>query len=163
MNTETMTAIPIPKIYWESFQGALNAKIKRLARDIASSLKQNEQPLLKALATEKVTAYLFDEDGQELQDIQSMRCKHYTTTEENPAILKVCNQPILLGKGSACPFHTGRKKMPIESLPVLKKVKIDDSFYLLDSENILYTMEEYKPCGRMIGSQYILFQYNEGT
>lgn len=163
MSTEQLTAIPIPKIYWESFQGALNAKIKRLARDIATSLKQNEQPLLKALATEKVSAYLFDEDGQELQDIQSMRCKHYIASDENPAILQVCNQPILLGKGTACPFHTGRKKMPIEKLPVLKKVKIDDTLYLMDSENILYTMEEYKPCGRVNGSQYILVEYNQST
>ena len=52
-----MQQIPLPKLYWETFQDALQAQVKRLAKEIAGTLNQSEQPLLKALATEKVTAY----------------------------------------------------------------------------------------------------------
>lgn len=99
-----MTSLPLPKIYWDTFQSALQSKVKRLAKEIAATLGESEQPLLKALAAEKVEAYLFEEEGAEMIDLQSMRCKHIQPTAENAAVLRVCGQPIVLGK-TACLHH----------------------------------------------------------
>lgn len=153
-----MTSLPIPKIYWDALQSALQAEVKKLAREVASSLKEPEQPLLKALASEKVSAYLFEEEGQEFQDIQSMRCQHPAPSPENAAIFQICNQPILLGKGNACPLHTHKKKPNIEQLPVLRRIKIDDAIYLLDSENRIYSPDGFKICGFYKNNKCTLFE-----
>jgi hypothetical protein len=121
-----MTSLPLPKIYWDTFQSALQAKVKRLAKEIATTLGESEQPLLKALASEKVEAYLFEEEGAEMIDLQSMRCKHIQPTAENAAVLRVCGQPIVLGK-TACLHHelhgTTTVKPP---LPVWQQLRDSD-------------------------------------
>ena len=121
-----MTSLPLPKIYWDTFQSALQAKVKRLAKEIATTLGESEQPLLKALASEKVEAYLFEEEGDEMIDLPSMRCKHVYPTAENTAVLRVCGQPIVLGK-TACLHHelhgTTTVKPP---LPVWQQLRDSD-------------------------------------
>jgi hypothetical protein len=99
-----MTSVPIPKLYWDTFQSALQSKVKRLAKEIATTLGESEQPLLKALLTEKVDALLFEEDGDEMIDLESMRCKHIQPTPENPAVLRRCGQPVVYKK-TACLHH----------------------------------------------------------
>lgn len=153
-----MTSLPIPKIYWEALQGALQAQAKILAKDVATSLNQSEQPLLKVLASEKIGAYLFEEEGAEFIDIQSMRCQHPSPHPDNPSLLKICNEPILIGKGNTCPFHTHKKKISIDSLPVFRKIKIDGVDFLVDSENTLYTVEDFKACGIYRKNRCIVFQ-----
>jgi hypothetical protein len=122
-----MKSLPIPKIYWDTFQSALQAKVKRLAKEIATTLGESEQPLLKALASEKVEAYLFEEEGAEMIDLQSMRCKHVYPTAENATVLRVCGQPIVLGK-TACLHHelhgTTTVKPPL--LPVWQQLRDSD-------------------------------------
>lgn len=121
-----MTSLPLPKIYWDTFQSALQSKVKRLAKEIAATLGESEQPLLKALAAEKVEAYLFEEEGAEMIDLQSMRCKHVYPTAENAALLRVCGQPVVLGK-MACLYHelhgTTTVKPP---LPVWRQLRNSD-------------------------------------
>lgn len=97
------TTLPLPKLYWDTFQSALQSKVKRLAKELAATLGESEQPLLKALLNEKVGVYLVEEDGDEMVDLQSMRCKHIQPTPENAAVLRRCGQPVVLGK-TAC-FH----------------------------------------------------------
>jgi hypothetical protein len=99
-----MTTLPLPKLYWDTFQAALQSKVKRLAKEIATTLGESEQPLLKALLNEKVDVYLVEEDGDEMIDLQSMRCRHIQPTPENAAVLRRCRQPIVKGK-TACLHH----------------------------------------------------------
>ena len=134
-----MQQIPLPKLYWETFQDALQAQVKRLAKEIATTLNQSEQPLLKALATEKVTAYLFEEEGSELVDLQRMRCKHIQATSDNPAVLQRCNHPILLGTNQdSCPHHTLHPKPslqhPVETFRIIKDKATGKKFWI-DSES----------------------------
>lgn len=130
-----MTTLPIPKIYWDVFQGALQTKVKRLAKEIASSLGQPEQPLLKALLTDKVSVYLFEEEGSEFVDLPSMRCKHTVPSVENPAVLIVCNEPVLLGK-TACLLHQ-TKELEQVLLPKLKAIVDSETgiSYWIDQDN----------------------------
>ena len=121
-----MTSLPLPKIYWDTFQSALQSKVKRLAKEIAATLGESEQPLLKALAAEKVEAYLFEEEGAEMIDLQSMRCKHIQPTAENAAVLRVCGQPIVLGK-TACLHHELHGTTTVKpSLPVWHQLRDSD-------------------------------------
>jgi hypothetical protein len=134
-----MTTLPIPKIYWDTFQTALQSKVKRLAKEVATCLGQSEQPLLKALASQKVDAYLFEEEGSEYIDVKSMRCKHLTPSSENAAVLITCNQPIILGK-AACIYHEGVPKQTLfhPEYKVLKEYKVvtyDGETYWVASDN----------------------------
>jgi hypothetical protein len=133
-----MQQIPLPKLYWETFQDALQSQVKRLAKEIAGTLNQSEQPLLKALATEKITAYLFEEEGAELIDLQRMRCKHIQASTENPAVFQRCNHPILLGTSqAACPHHALHPKPslqhPVETFRIIKDRGSGKKFWV-DSE-----------------------------
>jgi hypothetical protein len=131
-----MATLPIPKLYWDVFQGAFQTKIKRLAKEIASSLGQPEQPLLKALVAEKVDVYLFEEEGSEFIDLPSMRCKHQIMSSENLSVLKTCDQPVLLGK-QACLLHELKAEGPPPPLPKLRIVKDLDTgnSFWVNSEN----------------------------
>jgi hypothetical protein len=113
------TTLPIPKARtWDIFQATLQSKVKRLAKEVAATLGEPEQPLLKALLNEKVAAYLFEEEGSEMIELQERRCKHIQPTPEDAAVLRVCRQPVILGK-TACLHHELRGSLPLSSLPCL--------------------------------------------
>ena len=128
-----MTTLPIPKIYWDTFQTALQSKVKRLAKEVATCLGQSDQPLLKALLTQKVDAYLFEEEGSEYIELKDCRCKHLAPSSENAAVLVTCNQPIILGK-AACIYHEGVPKQTL-FLKEYKVVTYDGQTYWVDSDN----------------------------
>lgn len=142
-----MTTLPIPKIYWDVFQSALQSKVKRLAKEIAASIGQPEQPLLKALVAEKVDAYLFEEEGSEFIDLSSMRCKHHTPSADNHAVLITCNQPVLLGKTACFQHELGPLPLPL-SLPLPKLKQVVDpetgTVYWIDSDNSVVEKSDIK-------------------
>ena len=59
---------------------------------------------MKALLNEKVGVYLIEEEGDEMIDLQTMRCRHFQPMAEDAAVLRRCGQPIVLGK-TACLHH----------------------------------------------------------
>jgi len=144
----TTTAVPVPKMYWDALEGALQAQVKRLARDISTCLREPEVPFLKHLAKEKVSVYLFEEEGSEMADISTMRCSSYVPCVDNPQVLVRCNQPILLGRATrGCPSHAGRaSQTSTTDLRVFKMVRDHEQTYWVDDENTLYTVD-LVPCG----------------
>ena len=139
-----MTTLPIPKLYWDIFQTALQSKVKRLAKEVATCLGQSEQPLLKALTSQKADAYLFEEEGSEYIDVKSMRCKHLTPSSENAAVLTTCNQPVILGK-AACIYHEGVPKQTL-FLPEYKLVTHDGDTYWVASDNSVRDKSDPTKC-----------------
>jgi hypothetical protein len=152
-----MTTLPIPKIYWDVLQSALQTKVKRLAKEIASSIGQPEQPLLKALVTEKVSVYLFEEEGSEFIDLPSMRCKHYRQIPENPLVVCACNQPVLLGD-TACLLHKNKELQPL-TLPIIREVRDTETgiSYWIDSENTVRDKKDMSLIGSYSNKRIILF------
>lgn len=152
-----MTTLPIPKIYWDVFQSALQTKVKRLAKEIASSIGQPEQPLLKALLTEKVSAYLFEEEGSEFIDLPSMRCKHYRQSLENPLVVCACNQPVLLGN-TACLLHQNKELQSV-TLPVIREVQDMETgiSYWVDAENTVRDKKDMSLIGCYSNKRIVLF------
>ncbi len=144
------TAFPIPKLYWDAFQSTVQAQTKRLAKEIAASLRQPENPLLRALQADKVSVYLFEEEGSEYVDIQSLRCSELRRNPDSPSVLEPCGQPVVIGQGKKCPHHLQTKKLPV--LPSLQKLRIirdsdTATKYWLTEENLLLT-SEMVPVGR---------------
>jgi hypothetical protein len=143
-------AFPLPKIYWDAFQSTVQAQTRRLAKEIATSLRQSEAPLLQALQSEKVSVYLFEEEGSEYVDQESLRCKEMRRSPENPAVLEPCGQPVVIGRGSKCPCHLHAKKLPVfGNLQTLRIVKDSQGTkYWLTTEKLLLNTE-MEPVGRM--------------
>jgi hypothetical protein len=152
-----MPTLPIPKLYWDTFQSALQAKVKRLAKEVAATLGQSEQPLLKALSAEKVDAYLFEEEGAEMLDIQSMRCKHLLPTSENPAVLRPCLQPVVLGK-TGCLHHEITSGSRAQNVPIMKSVKdMDGTTYWVDGHSVR-RKEDLSCIGFYTGEKLCIFK-----
>ena len=160
---QSQTLLPIQRIYWDTLQTALNAEVKRLAREVARTLHQPEQPLLQAIQQRTTGAYLFEEAESELCDIQRMRCKYIVPSLENPSVLCECRQPILLGAGNACPTHL-HKESPNVTLPRLRIIKssFGENFWV-DDEHIIRRKGDLKPIGKYnVESKHcILFQIDE--
>lgn len=159
MQTE-QTLLPIPRIYWDTLQSSLHSEVKRLAKDVARCLHRPEQPLLKAIQQNTLGAYIFEEANSELIDIQNMRCTHLTPSLENPSVLCKCNQPILVGAGSACPahLHTQSQEPTVQRLRLVKS-SFGEMFWI-DEQNIIRRKGDLKPCGRYKAGtkQCILFE-----
>jgi hypothetical protein len=141
-----MTTVPLPKIYWDIFQAALQSKVRRLAKDLATCLGEPEQPLLNALAAEKTAVYLFEEEGSEYIDVKSMRCKHYIPSPDNEAVLTPCHRPVLLGR-PACIYHEGTRQQIHPSLLELRQITDETgTIYWLDKENTIRNKSDPSLC-----------------
>jgi hypothetical protein len=152
-----MITVPIPKIYWDTFQTALQSKVKRLAKEVATCLGQSEQPLLKALATQKVDAYLFEEEGSEYIDVKSMRCKHLAPSSENAIVLQICNQPIIRGK-AACIYHEGKPNQSL-FLPEFKTIRYEGTTYWVAADNSVRDKADPTQCiGRYEDGQLTIYK-----
>lgn len=143
MQAPTGIAFPLPKLYWDAFQSTVQAQTKRLAKEIASSLRQPEQPLLRALQDEKVSVYLFEQEGSEYIDLQSLRCAEFRRNPESPSVLERCGQPVVIGQGQKCPHHIhGKSLLPSQTLRKLRIIRdTDGTKYWLSEENLLLNSE----------------------
>lgn len=143
--------LPIPRIYWDTLQASLATEVKRLAKDIATTLRQPEQPLLKALQ-DTVGAYLFEEEAHTLVDLAEMKCKALVRSSENQSVLTQCGQPILLGKGGVCPAHLHVEKEPSPTFGITHLKIIKDPYtgetYWVDSDHCLRRKGDLKCMGR---------------
>ncbi len=153
-------ALPLPKIYWDAFQSTVQAQTRRLAKEIAASLRQSEAPLLQALQTEKVSVYLLEEEGSEYIDLESLRCKEMRRSPDNPSVLEPCGQPVVIGRGSKCPCHLHSKKQPaLGSLQTLRIIKDSEGTkYWLTGENLLLNCDMI-PVGRFDTAHSNLFVF----
>lgn len=149
MSHQNGILLPIPRIYWDTLQASLATEVKRLAKDIAATLRQPEQPLLKALQG-TVGAYLFEEEAHTLVDLAEMRCKTMVRSSENQSVLMQCGQPILLGKGGVCPAHLHVEKEPTPTFITHLKIVKDrvGETYWVDSDHCLRRKGDLKCIGR---------------
>lgn len=144
--------LPIPRIYWDALQASLNTEVKRLAKDIAATLHQPEQPLLKALQ-DTVGAYLFEEEAHTMVDLAEMRCKAMVRSSENQSVITQCGQPILLGKGTpsgVCQAHLHSANEPTPTFITHLKIIKDytGETYWMDSGHCLRRKGDLKCIGR---------------
>jgi hypothetical protein len=85
--------VPIRKLLWDALELTIETQAKRLARDIADALGQDSSPLLKSIRDEKVSVYLFDEQGDDNIDLSEHRCEHLITIPGQDCYLTPCCNP----------------------------------------------------------------------
>lgn len=122
------TQIPVRKLFWDAFEMALTTQTYKLAKDVATALGKEPEPLLKALRDEKTKVYLFEEAADDdVEDLADFRCKHLVPHKEN---LAYCNEPVVWGKDKhdTCLEHLLNPSpySKFSNLPVLKRVVMDD-------------------------------------
>jgi len=157
---------PIPAILWESLQHSMTISVRRLVKDIGSSLGLPEKELLNGLLKSgdaMVRPYLFEEASpHELE----CRCDYIMQYPSSPTILQVCGQPILWTKdltAKRCPAHFGASPPSIpNSLPILTRVEAeaeDQGPLFVDSEGVVYDAA-YSPKGRYKKDSKTLFLFH---
>jgi len=152
--------VPVPALIWSTFEDALRANIKRLAKDIATTLGQSEAPLLSALlkgggtvaGAAAIRPYIFEEaeDNREAD----MRCKFLCQRPDAPLFIQACGQPVVWSAAapscSRCAEHLYSKpsklKVYLHTLKPLDTSHIDDVvpadkrlFY--DKDGTVYNIE----------------------
>ena len=144
-----MEQIPIRKIFWDALEMALEAQSHRLARDIAASLQVDETPLLKALKTEKVQVYLYDDTADGDYDMSEMKCRDIVRLHEGSPFLKRCLAPVVWPNSKIdacqhkclqhriCPSEFGADVSTTEQ-KVVQSITVENAQFYLDSSGILY-------------------------
>lgn len=148
-------AAPVPSLLWDTFEEALRLNVRRLAKDIATTLGQPDAPLLQALLKAPagtVRPYLFEEDGAAAEKEVDMRCDYLCQRPEAPRFLQPCRQPVVwVGAESCCRCseHLYSRQVKPGTLPVLEALESceSDAALYVGPDEVVYTAE-YEPCGR---------------
>lgn len=130
---------PIPGVIWNSLEAVLHANMYRLAKDIATTLRKPEAPLLQALKQEPVRPYIFEADDDTEIDA---RCNMLCLKPDMPKFCQPCRQPILWGSGQRCAEHAYSSRQP--SLPRLQPLQ---GGYFVSEDDTVYNIE-YEVVGR---------------
>lgn len=126
---------PIPAILWISLEEAMKTNMRRLAKDIASTLAQPEQPLMDALFKGKeavIRPYLFEEADED-KDID-MRCSVICQRPDAPLFLQQCGRPVFWDATKGAGPH--RCTRHLFTAPVLRP-RLPDLFPLLSESEEL--------------------------
>jgi len=151
--------VPIPSLIWSTFEDALRINIKRLAKDISSTLGQPDAPLMNAIFKDGVAnirPYIFEE-SDDTREVD-MRCNFMCQRPDAPLFLQACGQPVVWAAAAApspscarCAEHLYSKPVKLTVyLPVLKpldtrNMDIDDKLFY-DKNGAVYDAE-YRPRG----------------
>ena len=121
--------LPIPALLWETFEEALKGNVRKLAKDIATTLGQPDAPLMDALFKKgyapTVRPYIFEEGEAAAEKELEMRCCAVCQRPDTPLFLQPCGQPVLWCATTAasprCPQHLYSKAPGPEArnLPLL--------------------------------------------
>lgn len=155
-----MEHIPVRRLFWDALEVALEAQTHRLAKDIATALGQPEGPLLKALRTQKVKAYLLDTAGdQDIEDISAFRCSHMV---QEGTFLRPCGAPVVWsetdGPRESCPHHSLYPNPRPPDLASLTPIQTDEARYIVKEETGEVFTEKGDLCGRFSNGKLYLFE-----
>jgi hypothetical protein len=161
-----MQQIPIRKCFWEAVETAIEAQAHRLARDIAATLQVSETPLLKALRTEKIGVYLYDDSEDQGRDMTEMKCRDLVRLHEDSPFIHVCGAPVLwpntATKGARCVAHS---LVPSELVgvnaictQVLDYIQIDEVDYYIDKETSIIYSSSGEVAGKRVGGELRIFE-----
>ena len=85
----TDTRFPVPSYLWISLEATLQAESRKLVKEIAATLGQNEAALWKEVSKEKLSAYLVD--MMDPTD-ESLQCIGFTL---DGIVQKPCTNPVI--------------------------------------------------------------------
>jgi hypothetical protein len=147
----------VPSIVWDAFEEALHTNMYRLAKDIAMTLGQPNQPLLDAIKANKVRPFLVEMN--EDRDI-SLVCDYICQRPDAPAILQPCGQVVLWGIHSRrCPQHM--YSVPgVSHIPSVKAIQVDDQRFYVSEDGTIYD-GSYTIRGTLTGKTVKIFEVDK--
>jgi hypothetical protein len=142
----TETRFSVPSYLWISLEATLQAESRKLVKEIAATLGQNEAVLWKEVSKEKLSAYLIDMTDP---TNETQQCIGYTLES---IVQKPCTNPVIFGK-KTCPYHVNTIiKKPDSSLPKYRRLKYFDEeekvCYVNSSTNDVVDCETLLQIGR---------------
>lgn len=132
------TSIAIPRYIWDSLEAAIQAESRRLVRDIAQSLGQDDKALWNKVKAQKVSAYFVD-----MQDPtnEQFECEAF---QLNAPVQRKCGRAVVYGT-KACAEHSHTLHIkPDTTLPRYKVLKYEniegivEKAYLSESNAVLH-------------------------
>jgi len=114
------TRFAIPRLIWDSLEMALKGESRRLVKEIAKTLGQDEQELWKEVSKTTLSVYLAD--MTEPTD-ETYTCQAYNLSAQ---VQKLCKKPVIFGQ-RVCPEHIhslGAK--PSAALPMYRRLQYFD-------------------------------------
>jgi hypothetical protein len=156
-DTPFKLGVPVPSLLWGTFEDALRLNVRRLAKDIATTLGQPEQPLLDALFKSPAGAcrpYLIEEFGADEKET-TLACCFPCQRPDAPKFLSPCGQPILWmattdPSQARCPQHLyATLPAAAAALPMLTPLEeVEGEQLWRDEAGTLYD-KEFRPRGTM--------------
>jgi len=145
---------------WEAMESVIMAQSKRLIKDIAETLGEDEKKLWNAFRLEKTKPYLVD---MEEPTNERFMCSAYDTST---AVATICSKPVLYGE-PYCPCHRFWE-MPAElkNKTELRRIIVDETtYYVATMRDVLnrlnvYTVHNVR-VGYMKGDTLVLFDIQE--
>lgn len=114
------TRLAIPRLIWDSLEMALKGESRRLVKDIAKTLGQDETELWKEVSKTTLSVYLAD--LTEPTD-ETYTCQAYNLTAQ---VQKICKKPVIFGH-RVCPEHVNSLgKKPSAALPMYRRLQYYD-------------------------------------
>jgi hypothetical protein len=159
-----MQQIPIRKCFWEAVETAIEAQAHRLARDIAATLQVSETPLLKALRTEKMGVYLYDDSEDQGRDMTEMKCRDLVRLHEDSPFIYVCGAPVLWPntetKSARCVAHSLVPSVLIGLSPtqVLDHIQIEEVDYYIDTKSGVIYSSSGEVAGKRVDGELRIFE-----
>lgn len=155
----------------------MRVNIRRLAKDIASTLGTSDTPLLNAILKSpaaSIKPYLFEESEAEEKEVD-MRCSYLCQRPDAPLFLQPCRQPVVWsapaaaeGRHQCCAEHLYLAAIPeskMRGLTVLTPLETSgdgDGPYYHTQDGLVYDAT-YKACGRydQASKELIIFKHME--
>lgn len=124
----------VPKIIYETFENVLEGQIRKLALQIADSLKVDEKVLLKELKKDKLSVLFLEESDTD--DIDLYTCKAFDKFQN---IYIPCDEPVVYKKEFCFKHMTNHvTKKDIQNNEVLYVLKYENMKYYIDKNNKVY-------------------------
>lgn len=161
--TPFSVGVPIPDILFKPLETALRTKIRSLAKDIATTLGQSEDPLLAALLKgTSVRPYIVEESDEKDNDA---RCTFKCVHPDSPAILQACGEPILWSSRPGRPFlrcvaHAFANTKLVGSTITLRKLDHEDEILVKAEDGTVYSGDG-TPVGTLHGSRLVRLKVKE--
>jgi hypothetical protein len=148
---EELNKIPVNKLIYETLEDIINAEVRKLVKDIASTLDVDPKILMK----EVTKTYLIEEA---YHDIDLMKCKYY---DKKGNIYIPCDEPVIFKKDhcvSHMNYRITKSQIPNDALELRKLVYNKITYYRDSNNRVLNSL--FKPIGYFDEEKHILYEFS---
>ena len=154
MEEKLETTVPVNRLIYETLEDILNYEVKKLVKDIATTLDVDPKILMKEIAKDKIHTYLIEEN---YHDIDLMKCKYYT---KKGNIYIPCDEPVIFKKDhcvSHMNYRITKSQIPKDALELCELIYLNNKYYRDSNNRVLDS--SFKPIGYFDTKTNILYEF----